>query len=351
MVQRVLLIVSFLSFCFLLSCTSTPVIRNTASTKVIWPADCRVLEGHEGDVLSVAFSRDGETLISGGGDKYVIKWDLKTNKMESAFTDESGGVLSEIDFVGISHDEKYVVSCSFDLVAALGLSVGTAAVLRGYPDGDFISADIAPGEMLASAEMSPDSDSVVLGGMYGEVRLWDITSRAKLWENVDVIKILTTSIEPVFSLRYSHDGKIIAAAKNFGTQFLDAKTGKEIKRFDGHFLQTHTAAFSSDDKVMATGGADNVIKIWDTRTRNLLREFRYVTEAVMWIEFSPDDKLIAVLFDQGILRLIDSETGEVRAVFKLPVSVTSPPKFSDDGKKLAFGAKDDRVYIYDLGKL
>src|SRR5204863_362584 len=46
----------------------------------------RRLEGHRGRVLSVAFSRDGCTLLSGGDDTAVLVWDLAGTAEKAAPT-------------------------------------------------------------------------------------------------------------------------------------------------------------------------------------------------------------------------------------------------------------------------
>ena len=48
----------------------------------------RTLTGHAGWVLSVAFSRDGNHIVSGSSDSFVKIWDTETGSQVSSF----GGV-------------------------------------------------------------------------------------------------------------------------------------------------------------------------------------------------------------------------------------------------------------------
>jgi WD40 repeat protein len=51
-----------------------------------------VLEGHEGDVVRVAFSPDGKQIVTGGRDQQALLWDAATGKTLALFTGHSGAV-------------------------------------------------------------------------------------------------------------------------------------------------------------------------------------------------------------------------------------------------------------------
>ncbi|MGZ8901902.1 MAG: WD40 repeat domain-containing protein, partial [Limisphaerales bacterium] len=72
----------------------------------------RSLEGHTGRIHSVAFSRDGSRVISGGGyqDHSVRVWNLVTGLQSSVLNGHSGAV----DDVVFSADGQHVFSAGFD---------------------------------------------------------------------------------------------------------------------------------------------------------------------------------------------------------------------------------------------
>jgi len=60
-----------------------------------WTANINVLQGHIGDVWSVAFSPNGRWIASGSSDKSIQVWDAETGKMVSGpFEGHTGDVLS-----------------------------------------------------------------------------------------------------------------------------------------------------------------------------------------------------------------------------------------------------------------
>ena len=69
----------------------------------------RTLEAHRDIVNSVAFSPDGKTLASDGGDGTVILWEVSTGKRLRTLTGHIGGIA-----VAFSPDGKTLASGSWD---------------------------------------------------------------------------------------------------------------------------------------------------------------------------------------------------------------------------------------------
>jgi WD40 repeat protein len=61
----------------------------------------------------------------------------------------------------------------------------------------------------------------------------------------------------------------------------------------GHTRSVNTVAFSPDNRWLASGGKDNVIKIWELATGNILRTLYGHTANVNALAVSPDGKLLA----------------------------------------------------------
>src|SRR5687768_11230792 len=57
-------------------------------------AEARTLKGHEGSVLSVAFSPDGTVLASSSRDATIKVWDVPSGKLERTLTEHAEDVYS-----------------------------------------------------------------------------------------------------------------------------------------------------------------------------------------------------------------------------------------------------------------
>lgn len=72
----------------------------------------------------------------------------------------------------------------------------------------------------------------------------------------------------------------------------------------------YSVAISPDGKMMASGGEDKTIKLWEVSSGKLLRNFTGHSERIKMIAFSPDGQLIASGGDDNTIRVWNIGTGE-----------------------------------------
>ena len=82
-----------------------------------WNSCLQTLEGHSSSVMSVAFSPDGQTIVSGSEDKTVKVWEAATGSLQRTLE----GHLSYVTSVAFSPDGQTIVSESVDKTVKQGL--------------------------------------------------------------------------------------------------------------------------------------------------------------------------------------------------------------------------------------
>jgi WD40 repeat protein/DNA-binding SARP family transcriptional activator len=102
----------------------------------------RTFSGHTDVVSDLAFSAEGDTVLSGGQDKLVILWDFETGQEIWRFVGHTGGVNQ----VRFSPDGRFVLSAGLDNVMILW-DVETGAALRRYTGhaGGILGIAFTPG--------------------------------------------------------------------------------------------------------------------------------------------------------------------------------------------------------------
>src|SRR6266542_1698321 len=120
----------------------------------------RVLEGHQGSVLWVAFTADGKTLASGSRDDKVIIWDVASGKPTHTLTQPSDDVYC----VAYSPDGKTLAACSAD--NRIYLCSVPSYELKETLQGD---------ALLRNISFSPDGKLLASGGYDKEVWLWKMS--------------------------------------------------------------------------------------------------------------------------------------------------------------------------------
>ncbi|CAE6418769.1 unnamed protein product, partial [Rhizoctonia solani] len=218
---------------------------------------CSSLVGHHDQVLSIAFSPDGQKFASGSEDGALIVWDANTGeKLFEVLRAHSWNVRS----IAFSPDGSQIASGSGDCTIRLWSS-HTGLPLREPFEGH---TDAVP-----AAVFSPSGSLLASGSQDRTVRVWDVT-------NGQSLAIFKGHTEYVLSVAFSPDG----------TQIVSGSADATIRSWDapgygvlspGHEIILEKEHLNTDWDMDVDGwvrGIDNRLLLWvppDLR-RALLRQ-------------------------------------------------------------------------------
>jgi WD40 repeat protein len=193
---------------------------------------------------AAAFSRDGTTLATGGGDGNVRLWRV-------ASRDEIGApmssVLNPVEAVTFSPDGATVAAASSDGAVQLW------DVATQQEAGTTMAAGSAAVGALA---FGPDGKFLAAGGDDGDVRFWDVTAHTQAGTTM-------TTGAPVAALSFNARGTTLAsAASNGGTQLWSVATHRQTGAVLGSG-RVGALAYSPGAGILAAGGGDGTIELWD----------------------------------------------------------------------------------------
>ncbi len=144
------------------------------------------------------------------------------------------------------------------------------------------------------------------------------------------MKVLTGHTAAVAAVAYSSDGSVLASGGGDNSVRLwDPETGDLKRTLKGHPNGVHSLAFSLDGKTLASGGGDNSVRLWDPETGDLKRTLNCGSRCSGAIAYSPDGKTLAVGIAEGI-QLWNAETGELNRTIQTDGAAIV--EFSPDGK-------------------
>ncbi|MEO1208754.1 MAG: hypothetical protein AAFX78_04345 [Cyanobacteria bacterium J06638_20] len=285
------------------------------------------LEGHGTWVMSVAFSPDGETIVSGGADGTVRFWDRSGQALGAPLEGHGAPVWS----VAFSPDGETIVSGGNDGTVRFWNRSGQAlgAPLEGH------------GAPVWSVAFSPDGETIVSGGADGTVRLWDRSGQA-----------LGAPLEGhgdwVRSVAFSPDGETIVSGGADGTVRLWNRSGQALGApLEGHGDWVGSVAFSPDGETIVSGGADGTVRFWNRSGQALGAPLEGHGDWVRSVAFSPDGETIVSGGNDGTVRLWDRSGQALGAPLEGHGDWVGSVAFSPDGETIVSGGDDGTVRFWD----
>jgi WD40 repeat protein/serine/threonine protein kinase len=240
-----------------------------------------------GGLCPLAFSPDGETLLSGDNDGTVWLLEAHTGRPRN----QMRPFRAAIHAVAFSPDGRTFLTAGEDWKVQLW----DAATAR--PLGKPLEAPTALFGQFAVA-FSPDSRLIVTGGEDGLARLWNrITGAAS--------GAAMRHEGKVWAVAFSPDGTRIVTGSVDGTARLwDAASGKAIGTPMQHRGRVRAVAFSPDGSKIATACGDNTARLWELPAPLIggVEQILVWTQVVTGMELN----------QEGVFQILDSTTWQQR---------------------------------------
>jgi len=337
------------------------------------PALHRTLAGHASKVLAVTFSPDGTTLASASRDGAIRLWDVASGAERTRLP---GKIMSVWGLLFLPDGTSLLA------VGSRGGQVWntTTSTLRGELCGH--------SGAITSCAIAPDQNLIVTTGGDRTARLWHlpdlspgpvlptdrpIVTAGFFQESENVVTVDTATIKrwdiatgastAIFQRRdeaHENQGGAISLTGTVATthgslirlhpKLIDSsRVGESVAiPLLGHVDRVRFCAFSPDETRLATAGADQTVRLWDTATGQLTAIISGHAGAVYSCAFSRSGTMIATASADSMVRLwhLDrvNQHGR-RDTQRWYRSCT----FSTDGRTLAATSDDGTVHLLDTG--
>ena len=267
-------------------------------------------QGHSNEMSCIAYSPDGQIIVTGGYDGKVKLWNITTGFCFVTFHEHSSAVRA-VDFSG---NKKFLVSASLD----------------------------------------------------GTVRAFDIIR----YRNFRTF----TSPEPVqfVSVAVDQSGELVAAGGEdiFEIYLWSMKLGKLLEILSGHTGPVTSIAFApiAASSTLVSGSWDKTIKIWECLEKSGAHETIELLSDVVCVAFKPNGEEVAVSSLNGCITVFNVKTSQEVASIEgkndmghsvSDTDMTSSKKnlegrcftsicYSADGECILAGGKTKYVCIYNV---
>ncbi|MEB3355987.1 MAG: WD40 repeat domain-containing protein [Synechococcales bacterium] len=272
---------------------------------------------HGRNVNAIAFSDDGQSFATAGGDRIIRVWSVN-----ALLQGDERNYLRRV--ISIPADDQYVTSLAF----------------------------------------SPEGRWLITGNFNGDVRIWDLNNcdperpicASEMLSETDYL-----NVDPM--VRFHPNQPLLAGSNYDGTvtlwdwanrtvrAVLEAETGAHGgDRLDGRFS---SISFSPDGRFLVAGSHDKTLTIWDLAEEDLERlltlETGYGVDAV---SYSPTGEVLANSNLRGIeLRPMEIRRGKLEvgeAVVLENHGRINTLTFSADGRYLFAGDNNGDISLWDV---
>jgi WD40 repeat protein len=349
-----------------------PILWNASSGTII-----AKLEGHTGSIHSVQFSPDGKKIITASWDRTAKVWDAKTGKLLLSLDEHTG----DLYFGSFSPNGKMIVTGAADQTvkiwdAETGYLLGD---LKGHTtplgksftsmisdtmyaihDKKIVAWNTNNGTLsgflsghknwIGCIVRSKDGKFIATGDLYGSLIIWDPTTLLPLL-------ISGKGKASIRSISFTDNNQfVITGSQDSTVRIWDTKTGQLISQIKETNEVNEVKLSSLGDKLITRISSD-VARVWDVQSGKFLYELRHSIRYMKSAAFSPDGKYIVTCTGNGLvqiggqIRLWNSSDGSLISEYtKTDEWGFFEVVFTPDAKYIITNANGDDIWIWDYKK-
>lgn len=221
-------------------------------------------------IYGASWSGDGSKIAFGCGDNTLRAIDASTSQQVLFQGAHSDWVLDTV----FSTDASHLISVSRDRSMKL-----TEVATQRFVDN---ITSITPGALkggLITVDRHPTKDELLIGGADGVPKIYK-TYREKdrqIGDDFNLIRAFDAVPGRIYDGEFNFDGsRIVVGSSSDGTgevRVYTAADGVMVSKAEGTLPPIYATTFSPDGKQIATGGFDGIVRLFETDTGKLIKEF------------------------------------------------------------------------------
>ena len=265
-------------------------------------------------VESMAFSPDGKTLASGSFQELTL-WDAEKGEPKKRLT----GFADRVVAIAYSPDGK--------LLATGGGAPAEDGELKIFEaDSGKQLTDIKNGhsDTVFAVAFSPDGKLLASGAADKFVKVFEVPG-GKL------VKSFEGHTHHVMGVGWTPDGKKLAScgADNF-VKVWDYEKGEKIRDMQGHQKQVTQLVFVGKTQQFLTVSGDSSVRMWNADNGGNVRQYPGATDFLYSVSASTDGTVVAAGGEDGVVRIYN---GTNASLVKAALPPDAEPKKEEPKKK------------------
>ncbi len=285
------------------------------------PREPIVIDAHGRHAQAVAFTKDGKRLVSTGQDACVRLWSVPDFQADGVFEGHSNSVNS----LSFSPDGSLLATGSTD---------GTVRVWS-FPQGKCLHTFAKQ----LTAKFSPDGALLATISVKGRVVLWDAKTGVE-------VKTLPALDERLTALAFLPDAAMLLVGGTGPIHRVSLPKGKKEGQLAGHKVMVACLRLTPDGKLLASTGADGLLRLWSTEDWSEVRQVPLRACGVLQLAIAPRGDVVTVSADH-LIQTFSLKDGQLVNRIEMPVKGVYGLAISPNGRYLANAAADGKVRIWE----
>jgi WD40 repeat protein len=296
-----------------------------------------VLKGHVNTVTALAFTTDGQRLLSASANDTPVTETKAIKGNVCLWEAPAGKLIKKVAVSGWAHAFSPLGTAVAIKSGAHWRESKSVSLWDLKADKEIANLPVAHASFL----FTPGGRGLLTGSVTDILCLWDARTGRKIRRFKGLVGNGTRP------LAISPDGKRLASSgQDNAIRLWDVATGEEQHPYSGHYLDIGCLAFSPDGKKLVSGSDDRTARIWETVSGKEMVTHEEHKEEIAVVAFAPDGLTVASGDRANVTHIWDARTGKLlqRLTSKLPAvgesrSTITALAFSPDGKSLWVGSR------------
>ncbi len=270
-------------------------------------------------------------------DKNIIFWNIKNKKEVKRLTSNVG----HLETVVFNPDETKIYTCGEKNINAWNLETRNTlkSLIKEY--------------YVTSIDVSQDGNYIVSGSYTQSASLWNLNTN----ETKKILVDNKNTIEQVAFIPQENkeaEEAYIACLEPYKVSICNMETGKLVKTLQDS-SENLCMCCSKDGKYIATGGFDNLVRLWDLETEKVINTYDFQNNYIYTVCFDNMGKRIIAGGHDKTIRIWDRESGKELNILKdhrgfISCLAVSPPELEEKTGKsyLLSGSRDNAIKLWNL---